>query len=101
MIETIWTYRVKPERRADFERTYAADGDWARLFAKGDGYRGTTLMRDTGDAGRYATVDRWDDEASFQGFKHNFEREYQELDRTCENLTVGEEHVGVFEILKM
>lgn len=52
MVETIWTYRVKRERRGEFERRYRSDGDWAKLFARAKGYGGTTLLRDAKEEGR-------------------------------------------------
>ena len=97
MIETSWTYRVKAETREEFEKRYAADGDWAQLFAKARGYRGTRLLRDMREPGRYATVDRWESLEALEVFKQQFEREYEELDRKCGQLTVEETHVGVFE----
>ena len=97
VIETIWTYRVKVERREEFERRYRSDGDWAKLFARAKGYRGTTLLRDVNENGRYATIDRWESGEDLASFKQQFGKEYQELDAVCEELTESEEHVGVFE----
>lgn len=99
MIETIWTYRVRRERREEFESRYKGDGDWAKLFARAKGYGGTTLLRDAKEDGRYATLDRWDSEEDFERFKRQFGREYQELDAICDELTETEEHVGVFVIV--
>jgi heme-degrading monooxygenase HmoA len=98
MIETIWTYRVKPGKREEFERIYAANGDWARLFAKAPGYEGTSLLRDQREVGRYATVDRWESAEALDAFKKQLTREYEDLDQACEELTKSEEHVGVFEV---
>ena len=97
MVETIWTYRVKPGRRDEFERRYAASGDWARLFAKANGYQGTRLLRDQREAGRYATVDCWASVEDLDAFKKQFAKAYEELDQVCEELTIEEKHVGVFE----
>ena len=99
MIETIWTYRVKQERCQEFERRYASDGDWAQLFGRAPGYQGTRLLRDPGEPERYATVDRWESQEALKGFKRRLAKEYEELDRLCGELTVSEEHVGVFEVL--
>ena len=98
-MQTIWTYEVKPERCEEFERKYASDGDWVRLFSKAGGYRGTTLLRRVGEGAKYATIDRWESAAALEEFKRNFEREYRELDSVCEEMTIAEEHVGVFEAL--
>lgn len=97
MIEIIWTYRVKVEKREEFERRYAADGDWAKLFARAPGYQGTRLLREARGTGEYATVDRWESLAAMEAFRQEFAREYEELDRLCGEMTETEEQVGVFE----
>ena len=99
MIETIWTYRAKPERRVEFERRYAADGDWAKLCSRARGYRGTRLLRDAQEPDRYATVDRWESNEPMQQFRSEHAREYEELDRMCSELTVDERQVGIFEVV--
>ena len=32
MFAILWRYQVKKDHRPDFEATYGASGDWARLF---------------------------------------------------------------------
>ena len=97
MISIVWTYRVKPDKAAEFERRYSSDGDWARLFARAAGYGETLLLRDLKQSGRYLTIDRWDSPAAFAEFKRSFAAEYEKLDRICDSLTETEERIGVFE----
>lgn len=99
MIGIVWEFRVRPERGAEFERRYAADGDWAQLFRRAPGFRFTSLARDTATAGRYLTIDGWEDLASFERFQQDFAREYEELDKECEGLTVSETQIGLFDVL--
>jgi heme-degrading monooxygenase HmoA len=54
----LWEYNVVEGRETDFERIYAADGDWVRLFAASDGYLGTELFRCLGELRRYITAQR-------------------------------------------
>jgi hypothetical protein len=42
----VWEYEVPGDQAAAFTEAYAADGAWAELFARGDGYVGTELYRD-------------------------------------------------------
>jgi hypothetical protein len=35
---TVWEFRVRADRRAEFERHYGPDGSWVALFRRGDGY---------------------------------------------------------------
>jgi heme-degrading monooxygenase HmoA len=54
----IWEYQVKPDKQAEFEKIYAANGTWAELFKKGTGYLGTELIRSTELPEQYVTIDR-------------------------------------------
>ena len=56
MIATIWRFHVRSDALAAFEATYGPRGDWARLFARQDGYGGTELLRLQGDAPVYLTM---------------------------------------------
>lgn len=96
MIETIWTYTVKPGRATEFERRYAEHGDGAQLFRRSAGYRGTRLLRQVGEEARYATIHGWDSVAALKAFKANFADAYRTLDQLCSELTLNEQHVGTF-----
>ena len=62
MYTILWEFRVPPERCARFEAAYAADGLWAQLFARSEGFIAVELLRGTESgpecSGRYVTVDR-------------------------------------------
>lgn len=92
----IWEFIVPADRAAAFERAYRADGDWARLFAQGDGFLGTSLLRDAGQPGRFLTVDRWETAAHFAAFKASFGADYAALDTRLEGLAERETPLGVF-----
>ena len=85
MIRIVWEFRVRKGMEREFESRYSSYGAWARLFAKSDGYGGTTLMRDA---------------ASFAAFKQAQGNEYAALDKDCEALTEAEVHVGTFETFR-
>ena len=94
MIAILWTYRVKPEAQAEFEAAYGPAGDWARLFARQDGYLGTELLR--GEDGAWLTIDRWRDLADFDAFLAAHRDAYEALDRATESWTTEERRIGVF-----
>ena len=98
MIHIVWEFRVKPEKRAEFERHYSGSGTWATLFQKGEGYHGTVLARDLEHPGRYLTFDLWDSVAAFHEFKARFSEDYFRIDRQCESLTEQETCLGIFEV---
>ena len=99
MIHIVWEFRVKPEKAAEFERTYSSSGTWANFFRQGEGYHGTVLVRDAEHHGRYLTFDLWDNLAAYHGFKSAFSEEYFRIDRECEALTEKETSLGIFEVV--
>ena len=97
MYEIFWEYEVRPEQVAAFERLYGADGEWARLFRRADGYVETLLFRDTDRPTRYLTVDRWQSRAAFAAFVDAASSAYAALDRQGGALTVREHRLGAFD----
>ena len=97
MIVLVWRYEVKQEARAAFEATYGPDGAWARLFARGEGYCGTELLR-AGD-GTYLTLDRWRSKEDFDAFLAGHAADYEALDRSTEGWTASEQKLGDYEVL--
>ncbi len=97
MIAVLWRYKVKVEHRADFERVYGPAGEWATLFARSHGYRGTDLLRsrDGGDV----TIDRWMEEKDFHAFLAEHQADYRDLDSRTAGWTSSEERLGLFELV--
>ena len=100
MIRILWRFRVRSGMEAEFQDRYSASGAWARLFAKSDGYQGSTLMQDTADPSRFVVIDLWRDAASFDAFKQAHGAEYAALDKECEALSESEVHLGTFQDLR-
>ncbi|HEX7128550.1 MAG TPA: antibiotic biosynthesis monooxygenase [Rhodanobacteraceae bacterium] len=98
MIATVWRFRVKPDAIAAFERGYGPHGDWARLFARAEGFAGTELLKLEGQPGLYLTIDRWRDTARFEQAKTQMAAEYAELDRRFEAYTLEESWLGLYAI---
>ena len=98
MILIVWEFRVQPGQAAEFERAYGPEGDWARLFRQSPGYRGTELLHDPQDPGRYLTLDRWDGASDFEAFKAEHGKAYQALDEMCEPLCSEERLIGRFTV---
>ncbi len=88
----IWRYSVAPNRDGDFLSAYGPNGEWRRLFSSASGYLGTELV-EREEPGGYMTIDRWHDEAAFDGFMAE-NKEYEELDLRLAALTTLEELIG-------
>lgn len=93
----IWEYQVKIEHVKEFQEIYAANGAWAELFRKGEGYLGTELMRDINRPYRYMTIDRWVSPHDYESFLSQWKSEYSKLDAECEGLTEKETLLGKWE----
>lgn len=97
MVQFVWEFIARAGSEGEFERLYSGNGVWAELFAKAPGFLGTSLLRDTENARRFLTIDRWESVEAQFAMRDSFAREYEELDRACEKLTESERHIGIFE----
>ena len=103
----VWEFQVTGARRAEFERAYGPEGDWAAFFQRSDAYRGAELLhaqRDddgpveaAGDLGYYWTIDRWDSRDAYEDFNERFDAEYAALDTRLAALCDLEVCLGKFE----
>jgi quinol monooxygenase YgiN len=89
MYARLWEYEVEPGKVEAFLAAYRADGAWARLFGRAEGYAGTQLFADVDRAGRFVTIDRWRDVASWETFQARWGNEYHELDQRLAGLAAG------------
>ena len=80
-----------------FEKVYGPLGDWARFFARDDGYVRTELNHDLKDSRRYTTLDFWISEDAYENFREQHASEYAVLDHKFEVLTESELEIGKFE----
>ena len=94
MFTRVWQYEVVAGREAEFERVYAGDGAWARLFAHSEGFLGTELFRSLGRPRGYLTVDRFTSEDAFRRLLEQQAGSYAELDRQSEVLTQSEQEIA-------
>ena len=88
-----WEFRPRRGREAEFLAAYAADGTWARLFARGAGFLGTALIAVESKPGWYRTIDRWRSGAEYEAFRSTYAADYAALDAACEALTLEERAV--------
>jgi heme-degrading monooxygenase HmoA len=93
----VWGFRIRPDRRADFEALYGMNGAWVALFRRDREFVATELWRDQGDADFYVTVDRWRSRESFERFLEVERAAYETLDDSGEVLTVAEWFIGAFD----
>jgi len=92
----IFEFRARRGRENKFEEVYGPKGDWAQLFAKSNAFVGTELHRDVKNRGRYITMDTFTSQQAFTVFLEQFRKEYEALDRRCQDLRASEENIGSF-----
>jgi heme-degrading monooxygenase HmoA len=98
MFVVVWRFEIAEEKIAAFEAAYSPQGAWAQLFGASPEYRGTELLRDAYIPGNYLTIDRWASEDAFRAFRKDHDREYETLDRACDDLTSREIRVGAYTV---
>jgi len=96
VLHVLWRFRARAEKVDEFRRVYAGDGDWARLFARAPGYRGTELLEDVDGPRTFVVIDRWESREAYERFRSEFSVEYVALDEACCELTEEETEIGRF-----
>jgi len=93
----IWEFAVAEGEREGFERAYAPSGPWAKLFAEGEGFLETRLLRSKESSGVYQTIDRWASREAYAEFKRTFASRYDDLDEEVGGLSRRETYIGLFD----
>jgi ribosomal-protein-alanine N-acetyltransferase len=93
----VWEFHVASEKARAFEKVYGPEGNWAKLFRRGEGYIRTDLIRDHQIRGRYLTLDFWASRQAYQRFKKRNLASYKSLDKKCNSLTESERLIGEFD----
>ena len=99
MLVRVWQYEVVPGREAEFERAYGSAGDWARLFALSEGFRGTRLYRDVEAPAAYLTVDLFDGHETWARFLEAHRGAYEDLDGKCSVLMASQSELTAGDVL--
>jgi hypothetical protein len=71
---------VTDGRRADFEIAFGANGLWAGLLTRADGYLFTEVECETPEERRYRVRDFWNWHRDFEGFRARFQSEYERFE---------------------
>lgn len=98
MFVVVWQFDIADDKIAAFEAAYGPEGSWAKLFRNSASYLGTELLLDAYIPGNYLTIDRWKSEEDFRAFRKTHDKEYEALDRACDELTKRETRVGAYTV---
>jgi GNAT superfamily N-acetyltransferase len=94
MFVRAWSFTPRPERAPDFQRAYAADGEWAELFRRSPAYLGTDLERIDNSGASYLTIDRWHSAEAWTAFLVAHRSDYDALDERCTPLLEAEREIA-------
>lgn len=97
MFITIWRYHVAQDDQDIFLAAYGPAGEWARLFGRAAGYRGSELWARSQEPDSFLVIDRWDSEQRFLDFRATFQVECAALDQKFVVLAVDETFLGHYE----
>jgi heme-degrading monooxygenase HmoA len=97
MFVVLWEFDVKSEYVDRFTLAYAANGEWARLFAKDSKFRETRLLQNVSEPLRFITMDIWESRADYEHFLNEQAHAYRDLDAQCAAWTTAERHVNSFD----
>ncbi|GAB4574873.1 MAG: hypothetical protein Kow0077_23570 [Anaerolineae bacterium] len=98
MIEIVWEAIVRPEGRGQFELVFGPGGAWSNLFGKCPGFRGTTVLNDTDNPGRYLIIELWETEEQQSQAWDTYPAEYAKLESDLAHWTESRNPVGVFRV---
>lgn len=99
MVTIVSEFVVRAEARGPFELAYGPGGAWSRLFARAAGFRGITLLRETGDPNRYMMFESWDSEAHRARAVGEQESEYRRLEAALAEWTESRTEMGTFRVV--
>ncbi|GAB6855639.1 antibiotic biosynthesis monooxygenase family protein [Asaia astilbis] len=98
--EIVRRFVVAPNQIETFESSYGSDGPWARLFRNVPSYRGTKLIADVLQTGRYIAIDEWSSYQAYLDFKNDHSDAFAALDSACGPLIISVEFFGAFRVVR-
>jgi len=93
---TIWKYKVNPEKKTKFEKLYGSEGARVKLFQKFTDYIKTEVHQEIDNPEHYITLDYWKSREAYYKLKETSKKEFSEIDKKGEDLTIKEKHIGEF-----
>ena len=95
MYYIIWSYRIAPANKAQFEKEYSRNGGWFKFFEECEDYLGTELVRNEKD-GSYLLIDKWISRETYEDFLGRNSTKYDQLKARFENLYTEETRIGEY-----
>ncbi|MGH9310493.1 MAG: hypothetical protein ACRD1U_14035 [Vicinamibacterales bacterium] len=99
MVAVVWQFETVPERSADFEQFYGADGDWTKLSRRSRSFLGSSFLKDLAWPARYLLVEYWSEMLVYEKHLADFESQVKVLEQRRQEFLVRAEPIGVFTAL--
>ena len=82
---TTWKYKVKSEKRNEFEKLYEKDDNWVKLFRNIRINIKTELIKDLNNNDIYITLDYWKSKEAYYKFKDATKQEFSKIAKKVKN----------------
>jgi hypothetical protein len=95
----VWQFETVPDRAAEFERFYGADGEWTKLSRRSRSFLGSSFLKDLAAPSRYLLVEYWSEMLVYEKHLADFDDEMRQLEEQRQHFLVRLEPLGVFTAL--
>jgi len=99
LVAVVWQFETLPDRSADFERFYGADGSWTKLSRRSRSFLGSSFLRAIGSDTRYVLVEYWGEMVVYEKHLADFTEQVKKLEEQRALIVERMETVGVFTAL--
>lgn len=99
MVAVVWQLEVLPDKSAEFERFYGADGDWTKLSRRSRSFLGSSFLRDIVADTRYLLVEYWSEMLVYERHLADFGDETKSLETERAKFVARVAPLGVFTAL--
>ncbi|MCA1563676.1 MAG: antibiotic biosynthesis monooxygenase [Acidobacteria bacterium] len=99
MVAVVWQIEVRPDKSAEFERFYGADGDWTKLSRRSRSFLGSSFLRDIVAETRYLIVEYWSEMLVYERHLADFGDETKSLETERAKFVASVAPLGVFTAL--
>jgi hypothetical protein len=99
VVAVVWQFETMPERGAEFERFYGADGEWTKLSRRSRSFLGSSFLKDLASPSRYLLVEYWSEMVVYEKHLADFEAQVKALEERRQEFLARVEPLGVFSAL--
>lgn len=93
MYYLVWTYKVNPDKKSEFEEEYSRNGSWFKFYEPCTDYLGHELIKNE-KSSDYMLIDKWMSKEAYEHFVKSNLLEYDAINRKSSELYEEEVQIG-------